>query len=74
MEKQQLEQICAQVVVSAKQAGTFIKDALGQVTDDDIQEKELHSLVSYVDLNAEKMIVAFLRNVIPESNFIRWHY
>ena len=52
MDKQQLEQICAQVVVSAKQAGTFIRDALGQVTDDDIQEKELHSLVSYVDLNA----------------------
>lgn len=70
MDKQQLEQICAQVVISAKQAGTFIRDALGQVTDDDIQEKELHSLVSYVDLNAEKMIVAFLRNVIPESNFI----
>ena len=46
MDKQQLEQICAQVVISAKQAGTFIRDALGQVTDDDIQEKELQEKIN----------------------------
>mgnify|MGYP000734172581 CR=1 FL=1 len=36
----------------------------------DIETKNLNSLVSYVDKEAEKQIVAALKSWIPEAGFI----
>ncbi len=53
-----------------KDVGSFIKSQLYKVEHGDIIEKDVHSLVSYVDIEAEKKLVKGLRSFIPESNFI----
>lgn len=49
---------------------SYIKSEVGRVRDIDIEEKELNSLVSYVDKTAEKKLVEALSALIPESGFI----
>jgi len=48
----------------------FIREELDKVSASDIEEKELNSLVSYVDKQAENMIVTALRKVTPDAGFI----
>lgn len=52
------------------QAATFIKENLSVVTADDVVEKGTNSLVSYVDQQAEKILVAGLQELLPGSGFI----
>ncbi len=53
-----------------KDVAVFIREELDKVSASDIEEKELNSLVSYVDKQAEQMIVTALREVTPEAGFI----
>jgi len=53
-----------------KEVGTFIKTELDKVSEADIEEKELNSLVSYVDKQAEQMIVTALAELTPGCGFI----
>lgn len=53
-----------------KDAALFTKAELGQVQDDQILEKEKHSLVSYVDIETEKKLVTQLRLLLPEADYI----
>lgn len=53
-----------------KEVGSFIKSQLYKVDLDDIFEKDVHSLVSYVDIEAEKKLVKGLKTILPRSNFI----
>ncbi len=48
----------------------FIKSQVDQVSSDDIEEKELNSLVSYVDKEAENQLVHGLGLLLPDSGFI----
>ena len=65
-----LESLTAQVVDIAKQAGDFIQQERKSFSVDKIEYKGLNDLVSYVDKGAEKIIVAGLEKILPESGFI----
>jgi len=70
MNSTELEKITLEVCDVAKQAGDFIKTNLLKVSSSDIQTKSQNSLVSYVDQEAERMIVARLQNLIPDAGFV----
>lgn len=65
-----LENICSQIGDIAKQTGQFIREERMKITHDDIELKGKASLVTYVDKNAEKMIVEKLRVILPEAGFV----
>ncbi len=65
-----LENICKQIETVAKKAGLFIREERLKITDDDIELKGKASLVTYVDKNAEKLIVDELTQILPEAGFI----
>ncbi|HVS91579.1 MAG TPA: inositol monophosphatase family protein [Mucilaginibacter sp.] len=65
-----LENITAQVVDIAKQAGDFIRQERKGFSADKIEYKGLNDLVSYVDKGAEKLIVSNLEKVLSEAGFI----
>ncbi|HEX5625710.1 MAG TPA: inositol monophosphatase family protein [Saprospiraceae bacterium] len=70
MDSFQLEIICTQAAGQIKQAARFIREELGKVHSEHIQEKEKHSLVSYVDIETEKTLVKSLSALVPDCNFI----
>lgn len=53
-----------------RETSLFIKSQVDQVSSDDIEEKEMNSLVSYVDKEAENLLVKGLGKILPESGFI----
>ena len=55
---------------AALSAAKFIKQELPMVQKEDIEEKALNSLVSYVDKEAEQLIVSKLRQVDIDASFI----
>jgi myo-inositol-1(or 4)-monophosphatase len=63
------EWVCKSVGI-VKAVGQFIKGQLHKVSESDIIEKEKHSLVSFVDIEAEKQLVAGLQPIIPSAGFI----
>jgi len=65
-----LEDLTQQVVDISKQAGDFIRQERKNFSPDKIEYKGLNDLVSYVDKGAEKIIVAGLEKILPESGFI----
>ncbi|HTI61439.1 inositol monophosphatase family protein [Mucilaginibacter sp.] len=65
-----LENLTKRVVDIAKQAGDFIRQERKNFSPDKIEYKGLNDLVSYVDKGAEKIIVAGLEQLLPESGFI----
>jgi myo-inositol-1(or 4)-monophosphatase len=66
----QLESLTKQVIEIAKQAGDFIRQERKSFSSDRIEYKGLNDLVSYVDKNAEKIIVSELEKILPEAGFI----
>lgn len=65
-----LQHICTEIGDLARAAGQFIREQRTKITNDDIELKGKASLVTYVDKEAEKMIVARLRELLPEAGFI----
>ncbi len=65
-----LSDLTNKVIEVAKDAGTFIREQRKIFTTDKIEIKGLNDLVSYVDKNAERMIVAALEKLLPEAGFI----
>lgn len=65
-----LEDICSQTCAMAKGAGLFIKNEREGFNAEVVEVKSFNQLVSYVDKNAEEMLVAGLKNVFPEAGFI----
>lgn len=59
-----------QVQAIAEKAADFILDSHGKVQSGDIIVKDLNSLVSYVDIQSEKILVEGLKQLLPESTFI----
>ncbi len=53
-----------------ERAAAFIRGEHGRVTAGQIEEKFLNGLVSYVDRTAEEILVAGLRELLPEATFL----
>ena len=66
----QLDIITKQVVNLTRGVGHFIKQEVNKLDKTDIKEKGLHDLVTYVDKESERMLVAELGKILPESGFI----
>lgn len=65
-----LSELCPQVIDIAKQAGAFIRREAASFDRRHIEHKGVNDLVSYVDKQAEELIVAGLKAVFPDSGFI----
>lgn len=65
-----LQQILPQVIEIAKQAGAFIRQERLKFDATKIEHKGLNDLVSYVDKQAEQIIVTGLQQALPEAGFI----
>jgi myo-inositol-1(or 4)-monophosphatase len=64
------ENICKGVIVLVREVGSFILGEKGKVKSDRIEVKGLNDFVSYVDKNAEVMLVEGLSKMLPEAGFI----
>jgi len=77
MERKDYKNICELAIPLIKSTGVFIKEELYKVKQSQIETKDLNSLVSYVDKEAEKQLVEGLKVVLPGSNMDhrspRWH-
>jgi len=62
--------LTSQIIDAVSKAGAFIREEMGKVKHEEIEVKAQNSLVSYVDQNAEKMLVEALSKIIPDSGFI----
>jgi myo-inositol-1(or 4)-monophosphatase len=65
-----LKSILDKALVVAEEAASFIRSQAGKVAEDDVITKSRNSLVSYVDQQAEKILVAGLSEIIPDAGFI----
>lgn len=62
--------LCTQVMQVARETGQFIQNERKRITVKDVQLKDKASLVTYVDKEAEKIIVSAVKKLIPESGFV----
>ena len=62
--------LTGEILPVVREAGLFIKSQFGRVTAGDIETKSRNSLVSYVDKEAERMLVRGLVAIMPGSTFI----
>ena len=65
-----LNEITNQTIEVAKQAGAFIREQAQTFDVGAVQTKSLNSLVSYVDIESEKMLVKGLKEVFPDASFL----
>jgi len=65
-----LEKICLQSVDVARAAGKFISDERKKFSSSEVISKGQRDLVSYVDVNAEKIIVDGLKKILPDAGFL----
>ena len=67
---QNLLNIQTQTIEAVKKAATFIQSEIGKINNNDIETKALNSLVTYVDKNAEIILVNELSKIIPNASFL----
>ncbi len=65
-----LEKICSEVILVAKEAGEFIASEAKKFSTASVEYKATNNVVSYVDKETEKMIVRRLETILPEPGFI----
>ena len=65
-----LNNILQQTLAITKETGHFMLEEARKFDSSSIEYKGLNDLVSYVDKEAEKMLVAGLSNILPEAGFI----
>ena len=70
MDQASLSALCAKVGIAASKAAAFIRSEVGKVSSGEIETKERNSLVSYVDKNAERILVDELSPLLPDPGFI----
>ncbi len=70
MNQQDLKALTEKTLLLVREVGSFIKTELGRVQLQDIETKELNSLVSYVDKEAEKRLVQGLGHLLPKASFL----
>ena len=64
------KKICEECLPIIKSTGQFINDHLHQVQKSQIETKDLNSLVSYVDKQAEEQLVEGLSKIVEEAGYI----
>ena len=65
-----LAEICRKAADTGKQAAAFIAAEAARFKRSEVEYKGLNDMVSYVDREAEKLLVAGLRQILPEAGFI----
>lgn len=65
-----LKDLCDKCIPIIEGVGRFIASQVGRVTADAVEEKSVNSLVSYVDKEAERMLVAGLSSLVPQAGFL----
>lgn len=70
MQTEKLEQLIRKASRFVTETGEWIQGEIGKVSEVAIEEKGLHSLVSYVDKTAEARLVAQLAALLPGSVFL----
>jgi len=70
MQDSHLQQLLPGVIAIAKKAGAFIRLERGNFSYKNVEVKGLNDLVSYVDRNAEEMIVEELARIKADAGFI----
>jgi myo-inositol-1(or 4)-monophosphatase len=60
----------SQIDLLIKKVGDFQIQNQSKVIASDIEEKSFNQLVSYVDIESEKMLVAGLKSITPEAGFL----
>ena len=65
-----LQELVYQSLDIVNEAAHFIKSNLHNVTGDQVIEKGTNSLVSFVDQNAEKILIEGLSKVLPWLYFV----
>ncbi len=70
MTKDELEILSTAARQLIKDTADFILKEVGLVKEKDVDTKALNSLVSYVDKEAEKKLVAGFQKLLPESTFL----
>ncbi len=70
MTKDQLSQLLEQTRKIAEEVGAFIEKERLHFSMDRVEHKGFNDLVSYVDKEAEKQLVAQLQTIFPEAGFI----
>jgi len=65
-----LKEVTLKVVELTKIIGQYIQSEAIRFSTNDVEEKGLHDLVSYVDKEAEKRLVKALSEIVPEAGFI----
>jgi myo-inositol-1(or 4)-monophosphatase len=65
-----LEIICREAIVHIKEAGAFIREQRKTFSQTLVEYKGFNDLVSYVDKNAEKLLVERLKIILPQAGFI----
>lgn len=64
------ELITRQVSNISRVVGSYIRDEVHKLGQDDIKEKGVHNYVTNVDIEAEKRLISELSRLIPGSGFI----
>jgi myo-inositol-1(or 4)-monophosphatase len=64
------ELLCSKVIAITRLTGNFIRKEAMAFDSNAIEYKGLNDLVSYVDKNAEKLLVKNLTKLIPDAGFI----
>ena len=70
MNEPNIPQLTEQVKTLAVEVGCYILDQRKSFTEDSVERKSAHDYVSYVDKQAEKMIVERLQEILPEAGFV----
>jgi myo-inositol-1(or 4)-monophosphatase len=69
LEQNELKNLLINLKEEVIRVGDFMEKHFGQVTQSDVEEKGKNSLVSFVDKEAEKMLVAFCEKAVPDCGF-----
>ncbi len=64
------EQLTAAVCQVARQAGQYLRKERRHFRAERIEEKQAHDFVSYVDREAERLVVSELRTLRPDAGFL----
>ena len=65
-----LPTLTSRVTKVVQSVGAYIRQELSQLSVSQVQVKDLNSLVSYVDITAEKTLVTELNRLLPEAGFV----
>lgn len=70
MTQSHLSELRLKLAGICEEVALFIKDELDKVSKNEVETKDLNSLVSYVDKEAENKLVSALSELLPSAGFI----